>query len=376
MRLVAGIALIASACKFEPRLAGDGGMTGSDARADATPDTPILDAPIDGGAFCIGSFLQVCTNTMPSTDRNLANSAFDTGDDTNCDQILQGPAGPAVCVVVGHKITITGTFRAFGPRPLAFAAFTDFIINSNVELSVSSTADSTGAGANDASCELVTINGGNGSGGGGGAGGSHHGTGGAGGSAIGAGAGSTSAVAAWSFVRGGCPGGRGGEGTAAAAGGLGGASGGAVMIIGKNKISVAGGAGIAASGEAGRPGDVVGGGGGGGGSGGFIGFDTPMLDIKATARIIANGAGGASGSSATAGSPGEDGKDTPDVATGGSGGGGSGGDGSNDTVLAGGSGGAGGAGIGGGGGGGGAGVILTFDAVPANGIFSPPILSQ
>ena len=386
MQLVIALVLCVAGCSFTAASpAAIDAATGDDdgGAIDSSIDGPPLieDAAITG-AFCIGTFAKVCVEVMPIADEDLTDPSFDTDTSANCDQILHGPLGPEVCVIIGRNLTVTGTFRAIGARPLVLAAFGDFVMSSGVELSVSSSSSGTpirGAGANDATagsgCDIVGVNGE--SGGGGGAGGSHRGAGGMGGPGnlgLGAGGAPSPIVTAWTFVRGGCPGGRGGNNSGVT--GNGGVSGGAVLVIAGTKIQLQGAAGIAASGAGGRGGGAVGGGGGGGGSGGFIGLDAPLVEIDATARVIANGGGGASGAGAGAGARGEDGKDTANSAAGGTGGGASGGDGSVGVVLGGEQGGSGIATAGGGGGGGGGGVILSFAGDPTMGIFSPQFIAQ
>lgn len=371
MRLLAVILL--ASCKFTPPGATD--ASGGD---DAKPiDAPGIDGELDAqiippGSTCVGTLVKVCVTTVPG-DRNITSSNFDTDDDNNCDQILHGPSGPAVCVLQGHNLTLTGSLDAFGKRPLVLVAFDNLTISNNVALSVSSSAIARGAGASDA-CVLTATDGGDSAvvGGGGGAGGTHRGAGGNGGDSTGMSGAPGPLVAAWPFVRGGCPGGKGGA-SGLSPGGSGGAGGGAILLIAKNMISVHNNAGISASGAGGQGGVAGGGGGGGGGSGGFIGFDGGTVAIDVTARVAANGGGGASGGAITGGSPGDNGKDSASVARGGPANGGDGSAGANLTGVP---GGGAGIGVGAGGGGGGAGAIISVGADdPSTGTFSPsPVL--
>jgi hypothetical protein len=381
------ILVLLAGCKFHPNPAVDAGNGDDDASLiDASPDAPILDGPMVSG-ICIGHLFPICVPSVPP-DRDLT-GPFNTDTDP-CDQLLHGPTGPEVCVLVAHNFTVTGTVFVTGNRPLVIAAYDNFKVNANVDLSVSSRNGLRGAGGYDAAnnggtvgmihdpgCALGGINGFDlATGGGGGAGGSHRGRGGAGGTSDATHGAPAPLIPAWSYVRGGCPGGKGGD-VLAAVGGKGGAGGGAILIVAMNKIQMDSNSGVSASGGGGLVGQPVTGG-GGGGSGGFIGLDGGLLMLAGDARIMANGGGGAGGSTSLSGDPGEDGKATDLVAKGGLGAGGNGGDGSIDGTFTGNPGVDAGTASGGGGGGGGAGVIISFGpTLPATGMISPsPVLMQ
>jgi hypothetical protein len=221
-------------------------------------------------------------------------------------------------------------------------------------------------------------------GGGGGGGGGFGGEGGQGGDGAGlracgdgtfgapGGPGST-AVSTPEAIRAGCDGQRGGGGEEDAWYGIGGAGGGAVHLVARERITVAGT--IHAGGAGGYGAEDMRAGGGGGGSGGFIGLEAPEMMFASSAVLAANGGGGGGGTNILGdASPGQDAQATEDPVSGGAGYlNGNGGDGSAKETLTGGTGSDG--DRGGGGGGGGAGFIVIYQAEPLfNGspIVSPP----
>lgn len=261
----------------------------------------------DDASLCFGSRPQVCLTAKPTGTLTLSNdAAIDTGTDTStASEWGCQPEIARFCVVAAEKITVAGTLRAYGTKPLVLLASSEIDIGVDGVIDVSSTSlqgvMGVGAGASSApeSCRVAeperTIGGPGGSFGGRGGEGRHkddaHGSG---------------PVAAADplqgvpELRGGCPGGNGGNPNGIPDVGLGGYGGGAVALIAAT-LSIAGT--INASGAGGAGGDAVGWlpgdsgiGGGGGGSGGMISLQAASsLAMEKRARLFANGGGGACG---------------------------------------------------------------------------------
>jgi hypothetical protein len=290
---------------------------------------------------------------------------------------------PDACIIAGASISITSNTSATGSRPLVLFSLGTITLATTIVLDVAShRLGSTGAGTQPTVCAAfpqapVSST----TGAGGGAGGSFMNKGGGGGSG---GNGSAPGLApdpdtaAPTVLRGGCRGQTGGE-AATGSGGAFGAGGGAVYLLARTSIGLAGA--INASG-AGGIGGLTAGGGGGGGAGGMIVLAAPSI-TSSSARLLANGAGGGGAGGANNGIGGSDPNpltlSTP--AQGGNGGAGNGcggqgmgGSGAATTVVA----GAGETGsigntCGGGGGGGAIGYIRSSVAI--SGVTSSPAIS-
>jgi len=355
-------------------------VPGNQPPADAGIDTPIV-PPVDALA-CYGTgIVKVCFASAPTQPLTIGDQTLDTGVPAMCAITVTG--GNNYCVVVATTISITGTLRATGTKPLVLIGSDTISITGSGSIDAASHRQrppgtpETGAGAdaNATTCVAGTAA----TNRGGGAGGSFTGIGGTGGAGASANAGTPGLVAPppITTLRGGCPG-QDGQGTT----GSGGHGGGAVYLIAGTRIDIAGN-GINAGGEGGGGGAAgpAGGGGGGGGAGGMIGLDAPMVMLTGSATLIANGGGGAEGGSGAAAVAGANGSDsiTTAAAAGGKGLTGSGGDGANGSAgPAAGAGLPGGAGSnaagmngGGGGGGGGAGIIKAPAGTNFGGKASP-----
>jgi len=360
-------------------LAGDrsGQCVDGQGSGDGGIDMPGVDA-----RTCFGTaIVQVCLASAPTQPLTISDQTLDTGAPAMCATAVTG--GDDYCVVVATTITISGTLRAIGPKPLVLIASDSItttvggLIDASSRRSRAVGAPETGAGA-DANA-TICVAGTPATNRGGGAGGSFTGTGGTGGTGASANAGTpgNAATPPITALRGGCPG-QDGQATPGSAG----HGGGAVYLIAGTKIDI-GGDGINAGGEAGGGGTPgpSGGGGGGGGAGGMIGLDAPMIMVTGTGSLVANGGGGGEGGSGGAATAGANGTDaiTTGPASGGNGSTGSGGNGGNGSAGA-----AAGAGMqggpgtnaggnngGGGGGGGGAGLIKTFGTANLGSQISP-----
>lgn len=350
-----------------------GSLAGQCVGGEVAPDAPPMPDSPDAAPNCFGSGVaQVCPDVQPTQVVTLS-GALNTDTSPMCVSFTS-PNNTVGCVVAGHSITIDASFTATGTKPLVLVSSTTITIGIAGVLDVSSRRNplAIGAGADSALCTAGT-NPTQGGTGGGAWGGSFNGKGGDGGAGLTPSAGGIAAAASAtpSVLRGGCAGGTG----AGVNGGIGGHGGGAVFLIARQQIQVAGT--INASGAsgtgAGASADQAGG--GGGGSGGMIGFEAPMIAI--TGVVFANGGGGGEGGGTTI--VGFDGLESTAPATVGLGGvnptPGAGGDGGNGSVAATLNGLAGGPDDtdGGGGGGGGAGVIRIFTTQLTNtGSVAPP----
>lgn len=283
------------------------------------------------------------------------------------------PVGSQTAVLLFvESLTVSGTLKAIGARPLIIASRTTANVSGTID--VGSTRTVAGAGS-DQDCGAAfgtagstgtasSLN--NGGGGGGGAFGRAGGAGGNGYNGVAGGGGGTVVGTPTSVpLRGGCRGGHGGRqaGTAGVRGLGGGAfqltAGGALTVTGAGRVTAYGGGG---SGGTTSSGNAIGG--GGGGSGGGLLLEGATVGVASGGALTANGGSGGQGGGITAnGANGTDGRPDSSAAatTGDDGCGGLGGAGSAGSAVAGG----GGAeecssnGGSGGGGGGGTGVIVV-----------------
>ncbi|HEY0251436.1 MAG TPA: hypothetical protein VGC41_07900, partial [Kofleriaceae bacterium] len=347
------------ACSFSPNAAqpgdddddgsGSGSGSGSDMGSGSGSGSDMGSG--SGSSTCFGDApVIVCPKTLPTNDYSGGTTLFDT--DTACMEL--SPANDAVCVIGGKTAKFTGTFIAFGSRPLVVLSLTTIDVGG--ELSVSSTSVRRGAGSDPANAGCTgtdpTADGGGGYGGSFGS---------VGGNGPGATDGAAGPIITPTTLRGGCPGGAGKPASIAQLG----HGGGAVALIACTSISVLGS--VDAAGEGGGGGAATNGG-YGGGAGGMIVFNTPTLTVDTTTHIYANGGGGGGGGASMVafGGTGKTAVDETDGGAFGGGGGGTGGDGGKgDSVLGGHDLLDGRAGTGGGangGGGGGMGVITVLHA--------------
>lgn len=291
---------------------------------------------------------------------------------------LTGPGGtttpPSLVVATGRVLSVDSltleagaTLRVIGTHPLIVASWTSIAVAGTID--VSSTALELGAGANAAACTVAQPGVNNGNGGGGGGGGGYGGRGGNGGQGDGGNGGAGALpVAMPPLLQGGCAGARGGN--ADGPGGVAGGGGGGVQLTARTSVELAATARLHAGGAGGLQALVQGGngqgGGGGAGSGGMIGLEGATIAIAAGAILAANGGGGGEGSGNQQGNAGQPGQLSSQRAPGGAGGSDAG------------DGGLGGAGLtingtpgandndfGGGGGGGGVGFVVLTSAAAA-----------
>jgi hypothetical protein len=269
------------------------------------------EAAIDAAPVCIdhgGLFAACVAPTLPIVI-DPGTTVIDTGNDPRCVAAVtpDGRAITDVCVVAGTEITITGTLRAIGSRPLVLFATGGITIAQtasaiDVASHVAEGPRQFGAGGSAIHCTPVDEPQGTKAERYGGAGGSFQGQGGNGGTA---GAQSGLAVSApmptspaQLTVVGGCSGGRGNvllDPSRPEPGG----GGGAVYLLAGASIVVHGT--INASGGGAQGGPSYTGAGSGGGSGGLIAIDAPSILVDGF--LFANGGGGSAGTAA--GSPGQ-----------------------------------------------------------------------
>jgi hypothetical protein len=279
--------------------------------------------PVDA-RLCYGAgIVQVCLATLPTVNPNLpVGGQFDTSGG-GCNLVVGQQGGPALCVVTGVNVTVTGSLVAIGGRPLVLVATDTLTVNGSGTIDVSSVSGDgarRGAGGNATECSRSQNGEDNDGGAGGGAGGSFGTVGGRGGTGdtnndppgggLGVGGEPGSAQPSTTVLRGGCIGGAGGDGEGPRnAGGPGGDGGGAVYLIAGSRIAVDGN--VFASGAGGRVTTGMDGrqeGAGGGGSGGMIVLDAPTIQVNG--RVVANGGAGGGGGGAVGGTPGGDGSTT------------------------------------------------------------------
>jgi len=274
--------------------------------------------PGDGGN-CFGTVVRVCLAAPPSAPVVVAGDALvDTDTAPECAQ----SDAPGLCVIAGGSVSIAGTLRATGARPLVLLSAGSMFVEGVVDVASHRADATTGAAADAPDCTTPVPDASTG-----GPGGSFGGRGGAG-----AGNGGTlpsgPPALAPALLRGGCAGSTGGN-NMGGTGGAGGSGGGAVILI-AGTLAIAGT--INASGAGGGGGKLTGTG-GGGGSGGLIVLDATAISLAADANVLANGGGGGSADFVVLpGQPGDDPAE-PDVpARGGLGSGGGGGGGAGSFV--------------------------------------------
>lgn len=281
-----------------------------DARPDAMPDGPPA---------CVPGIINLCVENAEARTLTVSDAMnFDTGGG-GCTKVLTQQGGPDICLVFVNRIEITstGTLTAFGPRALALAAKEQLIVDGRIDASARRDPMRTGAGSladTAAACAFATAPEPEEHGGaGGGAGGSYGTQGGAGGTGDldmstpddGNGAGGTPGqAAAFSILRGGCPGQQGAQNSGAGRGGAGGGA----LYLSSPIIRINGTGSVLAAGAGGTHGDATnnGGGGGGGGSGGLIIMQGANVTVTGTLRATGGG-GGQGGSNASLGEAGQDG---------------------------------------------------------------------
>ena len=337
---------------------GDGGLIDDDAPTARSDARVCWDVAAVQLSFCL---------TTPPTDTFVisAPTTIDTGTDARC----ASTTNPNVCVLAHDSITIsvTGSLRGVGSRPLVLVARSITIQGSIDVASHRGVPNGVGAGAGVGPCNAGTAAQARG----GGPGGSFGTKGGDGGNQDGGTGpgGKAGAVIVDSGFRGGCAGTVGGGALSPGAGG------GAVALLG-DTITLSGPATVNASGAGGNAGDNDDGG-SGGGSGGLFVLSTTSLTATPGSVLFANGGGGGgAGDNTSSGQHGTDPARATEGGLGGQGAGsdaGDGGDGfpaavslrngiNGGAALAGGGGGAGGAGI----------IRLIGTTVPAGVTFSPP----
>jgi hypothetical protein len=311
-----------------------------------------------GPPYCFGSGLfQFCSDALSTEVKTLA-SPINTDATSTC--FATPMSGTTeVCVIYAGRITITGSVRATGSRPLVLVAVQLIDVQGTLDAG-SRRIGGTGAGGNTGTCPGPTNPGIEG----GASGGSFHGLGGTGGAA----AAGTEGVAAMPFaptsVRGGCPG-----GASLAPTGTPGRGGGVLYLIAGSAILVGSEGRLDVSGAGALAGD---GAGMGGGAGGLLVLDAAAFQIEGD--LMANGGGGASGLKGGISASGAESSAPQSEGAGGTSPAGLfGGPGSAGPNLAGGTGGGAGAGFFAGGGGGGAGWIYYLGgSLVATPRMSPP----
>jgi hypothetical protein len=290
VRVVVVVAIACAGCK---QILGLHDLSKDAAHGDTTP---VHDAPTDAPPGCDGAGpYVVCLSTQPTAAVTLGAQTIDTTmcafNGNSAGQIyVPGMGHPALCVIAGRGISVTGVVRGVGANPLAIVSTESLTIDRSAGIDVSSAqGGSAGAGADYASCVVSGIDGQVGLSGGGGAGGNFGSSGGNGG---GAGGGTSSpATGTPLFVRGGCRGGKGGDGMQGA-GGTFGDSGGAVYVLARGTLTIDGSIDASGGGGGASQNAPKAGGAGGGGSGGMIVLYAPT--VSQTADVFANGGGGGS----------------------------------------------------------------------------------
>jgi hypothetical protein len=287
------------------------------------------------GQACELTFKQLC-GLKYEDKRNFDQGLLriDTSRDTACSELIPADpvaGSPELCVVSAKDIVLreTSVLRAVGPRPLVLAASNTLRIGGLIDVSSHRATDTAaeelgaGAAADPSPCTPfalppISIA----TGGGGGAGGSFRGSGGDGGmgstATVAVAGGKTNpalASAAITGVRAGCHGQTGGDAAGdlnGAAPGIGGAGGGAVYLVSLKDLQILATGKIAANGAGGGGGGSQAGG-GGGGSGGLIVIEAKGQVIHA-GLLTANGGGGGgggyyrtAGAEKVSGAPGSDG---------------------------------------------------------------------
>ncbi len=377
MRYLSLSIILISACQFDTGNTGTGGAPGDASTGDPdalnsrtdgqagsdgmnTSDGGTSDGPmiaLDAGPACEGwtqghSLFDPCTDitevTTPLELNMTGTYTYDSGSDElrnpnsglvpHTSDIVPFGNGQSYIAIVTSNFTLGAdtTLRAFGNRPFAIISWNDISVAGTID--VSSNEESSGPGANSASC-LAASDGESAEQGGGGGGGGFGSAGGAGGRgrviidngigiSFGGAGGAGGLISSPELISGGCPGGAGGAGDKDVGFGAGGDGGGAIHLTARGQVTVTGT--IHAGGAGGFPGFDDRGAGGGGGSGGLIRLEGLTVDVS-NGLLAANGGGGGGGGNndpskpgtpglaALAVAPGGPGEDTP-AGDGGSGG--------------------------------------------------------
>lgn len=314
------LALVVGGCSFSATPGGGAG--GQDAQV---PPDAAIDGPGDGSSepVCLGSYIRICV-PAPSSTLMLMAGRLDTQQSLLCAPYTATPMVSA-CVVAAQSITIPpgNTVSVSGDRPLVL--FSTGSITISGVLDGASRGSSPGPAADTGPCQTNFTDPTTGTQGGGSWGGSFGGPGHNGGNTPGGGIGGIAAPPGnVTTLTGGCPGGNGADNGIDTGGGSRGHGGGALLLIAKQTLTIAGT--VDASGGGGGGGEL-GGGGGGGGSGGMIVLDATTVNTPG--RCFANGGGGGEGGSFFSGRDGNESSSPGSAGSGGSGGAFGGGNGGN-----------------------------------------------
>ncbi len=251
------------------------------------------DGSIDvAGDFCAGTGW--LATTCPSVIGPPLNLPPTINTQTDCSQVISG-----YCLIAAEQIAVVGAVQVTGPRPLVLFAQTNIIVATSSIIEAASgngvgcPTIAFGASANTAAGAT-----------GGGPGGTLGGRGGSGGGADNTVHAMAPVAFAVTSLRGGCPGGSGGGGPSGG-GGVGGSGGGAIYLIAGDVISIIGTIRAAGGGGGGGvPPTGTSAAGGGGGSGGLIALDAPMIQVRPSGVLFAEGGGGGGGARGGNGSSG------------------------------------------------------------------------
>lgn len=341
-------------CTINDSCAGDGGCAGTPVTC-TPPDQCRTNSGCDADGGCVfavavgqacdagmatagscsdaGACVFAPTNVFPFTPSNFnemqlpatsgaltfncGTTTINTGNMTTAVSWTNNCAGnpaspPTTEVTIGSQVavllfadslTISGTLRAVGSRPLIIAVRNNATISGTLD--VGSTPTSAGAGSGVACANAAGNNGSSGTSngrsiGGGGGGGAFGSTGNQGGQGFGGtnGGGGGTVIGGPTLIplRGGCPGGDGGR--ASGADGQAGPGGGAVQLTVGGTLQVTATGRVSARGSGGTGGvsnNGDGNGGGGGGSGGGILLEGANVAVDAMGAVTANGGGGGQG---------------------------------------------------------------------------------
>ncbi len=287
------------------------------ARCEATPGECDVagDAAVDAKPFvCSGTaygagLVQICvTTTLLASETRGAS----INTDTQC-TFTQLFGDLDLCVIAATNVSLQGTIRVTGARPLVILGTQAISIATATLIDAASDQTMTGPGSDLPITDCATHAGTGTDHGSGAAGGRFDGVAGNGGEGGVAGAVANGSPLPFTF-RPGCYGG------SNAGGSLGGAPGGAIYLIAGANITINTGTVINVSGAGARRVSELQGG-GGGGSGGFLGIDAPNLDLQSGIDVFVLGGGGSSGGDlAIQGAPGGESPGSNIPAAGGSGG--------------------------------------------------------
>lgn len=374
--------LVASACGFSPRAAGDAAVTttgdgdAAEITADAFPDAPP-------GQVCFGTLpydraCYLAANVPAGTKTYQLVAGINTDDVATCNGNVNLasviPGNPCIIAAASIELSLSADLGVFGSRPLILLATGPLGITVGAGTDIDAGANNTSSGpGSPASCPGTTPAAQK-SGGFGGSFLALGGKGGLGSGDNGASKGLPAPVLAMpTKLQGGCPGGIGANNDVHTPAAGGGAIALVAMTLTIDGLVAAGGGGGTTPAQ-----DQAGG--NGGGAGGMIVLDAPA--INGTGELDAKGGGGAEGkggNATTSGSPGYNPLDRAEDGLGGSTNGSSGGDGGHggpfldatSVVTNAGADGKDGVSAGGGGGGGAAGLVLATSPVPALLISNP-----